>query len=149
MKVDLDWLHANTSVRVMTSRYCITKYKDELGIWCRTCNMLSFSGGDVSNKYCGKCHCFHDDGSLLGNRPNDWMMERSSPARGDKLSVTLNGFTVLVEHGAGKTSLYDTNGTHLFDVPRKWQADDVLVALNAYLRGREIERLKRLIEERG
>jgi len=38
--------------------------KDERGnsisITCHTCNMTSFSRGDIRHKYCGKCHKYHN-----------------------------------------------------------------------------------------
>ncbi len=39
--------------------------KDEndkvISITCTTCEMTSYSQGDIDHKYCGKCHKYHLD----------------------------------------------------------------------------------------
>jgi hypothetical protein len=35
-----------------------------LGIRCHTCQRLSFHPKDVTGRYCGACHVFHEDGLL-------------------------------------------------------------------------------------
>lgn len=32
-----------------------------LGIRCRKCRMTSYNMGDVTERYCGSCHVFHED----------------------------------------------------------------------------------------
>lgn len=31
------------------------------GIKCRRCRRVSYNAGDVQNRYCARCHVFHDD----------------------------------------------------------------------------------------
>jgi hypothetical protein len=32
--------------------------------FCRMCGMASHNPQDVENRYCGHCHCFHDNEAL-------------------------------------------------------------------------------------
>jgi len=34
--------------------------KNEWGIRCQTCNMISFNPNDINNRYCCNCHKFHE-----------------------------------------------------------------------------------------
>lgn len=31
-----------------------------ISITCHTCDMTSYSLGDITHKYCGKCHKYHN-----------------------------------------------------------------------------------------
>jgi len=35
-----------------------------LGLRCHTCQRISFSPKDVRERYCGRCHVFHEDQRL-------------------------------------------------------------------------------------
>lgn len=34
------------------------------GIYCTHCTWVSYSQGDIENRYCGHCHKFHEDRQL-------------------------------------------------------------------------------------
>lgn len=36
------------------------------GIRCWTCGQVSFNQTDIKQRYCGKCHKYHDDGTTSG-----------------------------------------------------------------------------------
>jgi len=36
-----------------------------LGIRCQTCQRISFHPKDIDERYCGACHVFFHDGSML------------------------------------------------------------------------------------
>lgn len=40
------------------------KKKLRLAIRCHTCHRISFHPKDVTERYCGACHVFHEDGLL-------------------------------------------------------------------------------------
>ena len=45
----------------LTERYSFLHRKGNAGIKCHTCGLTSWNFNDVRERYCGKCHVFHDD----------------------------------------------------------------------------------------
>lgn len=62
----------------MANRYEIISAAGRAGITCMTCGMTSWNPGDVKNRYCGKCHVFHEDaavGSLIESLMKEGLMK--------------------------------------------------------------------------
>jgi hypothetical protein len=51
-----------TKVSLPRTRSEPNRQRLQLGIRCHTCNRTSYHPKDVSERYCGACHRFHDDG---------------------------------------------------------------------------------------
>jgi len=46
----------------MGDTYKIKRRGDHVSIECLRCGCVSYNPNDVNNRYCGKCHVFHDTG---------------------------------------------------------------------------------------
>lgn len=49
----------------MSLTYELITLREQHGIKCLRCGMTSFHPIDIANRYCGRCHIFHEDLALI------------------------------------------------------------------------------------
>lgn len=75
------------------------------GIECRVCGHVSWNDGDVRHRYCGFCHVFHMERSMIdkpdfeGRLPDDverTLLQKTLSMCADVISVMTNGAPFVV-----------------------------------------------------
>jgi hypothetical protein len=59
--------------------YQLVTHHGSQGIQCLLCGLTSWHPMDVQERYCGRCHIFHEDVTLAG-AADIWLMHHIDPS---------------------------------------------------------------------